>query len=84
MNGIDREILELAIPILAIGGGLIVAIIAIVVTSIQKVMMTRAREQTRREVAAYVAEGTISPDDAVRILSSGRSIKEAISAKCGS
>lgn len=29
---------------------------------------TRAREETRRELAAYVAEGSMTPEDAERIL----------------
>ena len=29
---------------------------------------TREHEQTRREIAAYVAEGTIKPDEAVKLL----------------
>jgi len=33
------------------------------------VLNTRQREQTRREVAAYVAEGSISAEDAEKILS---------------
>lgn len=36
--------------------------------SVRKVLETRYREQTRREVAAYVAEGTIKPEDAARLL----------------
>lgn len=31
---------------------------------------TRQIQQTKREIAAYVAEGSISPDDAVRMLKS--------------
>jgi hypothetical protein len=31
------------------------------------------RERSRREIAAYVAEGTITPHDAQRILAAGRS-----------
>jgi hypothetical protein len=30
---------------------------------------TREKEQTKREIAAYVAEGTIRPEDAVQLLS---------------
>ena len=35
------------------------------------VVKTRARENTRREMAAYVAEGTIKPDEAIALLNSG-------------
>lgn len=35
-------------------------------------------EQSRREIAAYVAEGSIAPEDAARLLGSGRSLKSRI------
>ncbi len=50
------------------GGGILVAIVAIVAGSVRSVSRTRAREHTRREVAAYVAEGSMTPADAERIL----------------
>lgn len=36
-----------------------------------QVLNTRAREQTKREMAAYVAEGSITPDSAERLLRAG-------------
>ena len=60
-----------AIPIVAVGGGLLVAIVAIVFGNIKSMVQTKAREETRRELAAYVAEGTMSPQDAQRILEAG-------------
>jgi len=36
-----------------------------------KVEQARAREETRREVAAYVAEGSMTPEDAATILTAG-------------
>lgn len=61
-----------AIPIIAIGGGLVVAVVAIITGTIKSIATTRSREQTKREVAAYVAEGTIRPEDAERIINAGR------------
>ena len=65
---IDSEI----IPILAIaiGGG--IAIISIFFGGVKRIIRTTSRERTRREVAAYVAEGSISPQDAERLLTAGR------------
>lgn len=60
------------IPILAIGGGLLVGIIAILSSAIATVMKTRSRETTKREVAAYVAEGSISPVDAEKLINAGQ------------
>ena len=54
-------------------GGLIVLVVAIIwiTGTIRKMSTTRQREMTKRELAAYVAEGSMSPDDARAILSSG-------------
>jgi len=75
------------------GDGALIAIVSIVFGSIlamiiacngieawRKVSEVRAREESRREVAAYVAEGTITPEDAERILRAGgpKSIRETI------
>ena len=36
-----------------------------------EIVRTRHRERTRREIAAYVAEGSITPDDGARLLAAG-------------
>jgi hypothetical protein len=51
-----------------VGGLLIVWIVYIVFVEIRKIATNKQTEQTRREIAAYVAEGSISPQDAERIL----------------
>lgn len=61
-----------AVAVMAVGGGLCVAVIWVVAATIDSIVKTRAREQTRREIAAYVAEGTMSPEDAARILEAGK------------
>lgn len=63
---------------IAVGGGLTVAVVGIVAGTIQKTYTTKQREQSRREIAAYVAEGTISPDDAAKILAAGGSLGDRI------
>lgn len=65
------------IPLAAMVIGGVIALVAIVTSMITSITTTRAREQTRREVAAYVAEGSITPQDAERILAAGRSAKKA-------
>ena len=60
------------IPIVAIGGGLTVAIVAIVFGCIQGMVVGRAREQTKRELAAYVAEGTLDADKAIELANAGK------------
>lgn len=63
------------------GGGAAVLIVGIIVDAVQKIMRTRAREESRREIAAYVAEGSISPDDAAKLLSAGGSISDQVKDK---
>jgi hypothetical protein len=57
------------IPIVVIVLGASIAIVAIVVNGISSIIRTRAIEASRREIAAYVAEGTIKPEDAAKLLS---------------
>lgn len=54
-------------------GGIVVLVVAIIwiTGTLRKMSTTRQREMTKRELAAYVAEGSMSPDDARAILSSG-------------
>ena len=40
--------------------------------AVSKVFVARGQEQTRRELAAYVAEGSLDPDQAVAMLDAGR------------
>lgn len=56
------------IPIVAIVAGSFVGSIAIIFTFMHAMATRRQREQSRREIAAYVAEGSMTPDDAERIL----------------
>jgi len=64
------------IAILAVVLGCGTGIIAIVATSIAGVVRTKAREATKREIAAYVAEGSIDPDKAIAMLNAGASSYE--------
>ena len=64
------QLLSMPIGLFVIGG--IIAIVAIVFGSITKIIVSRARERTRRDIAAYVAEGSIDPDQAVAMLNAGQ------------
>jgi hypothetical protein len=57
-----------AIPIIAIVGGLMMAMTFSIVAGVRSIAVARAREQTRREIAAYVAEGSIDAEQAARLL----------------
>lgn len=65
------EQLALIIPIVGIAGAFAVAMLAIIAGAVRRSIETSAREQTRREIAAYVAEGTISPEDGARLMEAG-------------
>ena len=60
--------------IFVIGGS--IAVIAIVAGSATKISVTRQREKTRREIAAYVAEGTLDPDKAIELIKAGEQAEE--------
>ena len=60
------------IPVIAIGGGLMIAALGIVAGTVKSITKTKAREESRREIAAYVAEGSISPEDAERLIDAGK------------
>jgi hypothetical protein len=67
------------IPIIAIAGGLGIAALAIIAGLIKTTSHRRHFEESRREIAAYVAEGSITPDDAQRLLTT-----ESHGSNCGS
>ncbi len=62
----------LLIPIIAIGGSFIAGIIAIIFGTIMKISTNSEHEKSRREIAAYVAEGSMSPEDGVKLLASNK------------
>lgn len=64
------------VPVIAIGGGILVAVVSIVFGSVRRMVQTREREQSRREIAAYVAEGSMSAEDGERLLKANQSNKD--------
>ncbi|MGE3109869.1 MAG: hypothetical protein AB7G11_08135 [Phycisphaerales bacterium] len=71
LAGIDAE--EIVVLGMIISG----LVVWVLIFNVRKILDTRQRERTRREVAAYVAEGSIRPDDAAKILNAGASDTEA-------
>lgn len=53
-----------------VGGLLIVWIVYILITEVRKILTHRETERSRREIAAYVAEGSMSPQDGERLMRS--------------
>lgn len=58
--------------IVSVAFGCAVAVVSIVTGAFAGAAKTRAQEQTKRELAAYVAEGSMKPEDAVAIVNAGR------------
>lgn len=74
MQGIGENAQALAVIMSTVA---IVAIVWIVSATLYYRRKTMEREQTRREIAAYVAEGTMSPADAARLIeAAGNADKE--------
>lgn len=69
--------------LIIVGMASVVAIIGIIAGSAASTSRTREREQTKRELAAYVAEGSMSGDQAVAILASNRSACDVTIAQHG-
>ena len=70
-----EQILDSPVPVIALGT--IVAVIAIVAGSATKIVRSQGRERTRRELAAYVAEGTLDADKAIEMLKAGEKAGDA-------
>ncbi|MBO6512634.1 MAG: hypothetical protein JJ974_01545 [Phycisphaerales bacterium] len=47
-------------------------LLLVVVKSVTKMITNIAGERTRREIAAYIAEGSMTPEQGERLLSSGK------------
>ncbi len=56
------------LPYFLFGGAFLVAIVGIIAGSVVSSVKSRAREQSRREIAAYIAEGSMSAEQGERLL----------------
>ncbi len=79
ISSVWSQLLTVPTVIFVVGGA--IAIVAIVFGSIagtiSSVAKSRERERSRRELAAYVAEGSIDPDKAAELLRAGPPGEEA-------
>ncbi|MBL9032049.1 MAG: hypothetical protein JNM80_10140 [Phycisphaerae bacterium] len=60
--------------VLIVGGS--IAIVAIIANAIRAVVRSTTQERTRREIAAYIAEGSMTPEQGERLLVAGESHKK--------
>jgi hypothetical protein len=56
---------------IAVCGGIAIVVLSIVTGTVRRTAETKHREQSRREIAAYIAEGTISPEQGERLITAG-------------
>ena len=56
------------IPIIAIAGGIVVAIVSIVMGYVSSMHRQDRRAKIQSEIAAYVAEGSISTEEGERLM----------------
>ncbi len=54
-----------------------ICIVGIVFSSVKTMVKATAREKTRREIAAYIAEGSLSPEQGERLMKAGKSSHDA-------
>ena len=59
--------------VVVFGVGLIIAVVGIVFGSLCSIVRSVQREKTRREISAYIAEGSLTPEQGERILRAGKS-----------
>jgi hypothetical protein len=59
------------------GMGGVIALFAIFFGSILSSEKTKQREKTKREIAAYVAEGSMTPDEGERLIKAGLNAEDA-------
>lgn len=80
MSGFGVAELGVLIPIIAIAGAFLVAIVGVIAKACRRSAEAKAFEQSRREIAAYVAEGSITPEDAAKLLAEGRKPRNRVDA----
>lgn len=59
------------IATIAVVGGITLAALSIIMGVVRSTALTKQREQTKREVAAYIAEGSMTPEQGERIINCG-------------
>lgn len=57
-------------------GGIVIALVAIIFSFVRSMVIGTTREQSRREIAAYVAEGSMTADEGERLIRAGEKTEE--------
>jgi len=64
---------DMFIPAVIFISGTIIAVVAIVFGAVKRMVVSSNVEKSRREIAAYIAEGSMTPEDGERLLKAGKS-----------
>ena len=64
-------------PLVAVAAGTLVIVVWLIMATIDSTAKAKAREATRRELAAYVAEGSMTAADAAAIMNGGKTPKSS-------
>jgi hypothetical protein len=59
--------------IFVMGGA--VALVAILASTVRSVVTATARERSRREIAAYIAEKSMTPEEGERLMAAGKNTR---------
>lgn len=59
------------LPIVGTAGGILIVIMVIIGKFFGEAQQTRQREESRREIAAYIAEGSMTQKEGVELLEAG-------------
>ncbi|MDX2114238.1 MAG: hypothetical protein SFZ24_01275 [Planctomycetota bacterium] len=65
------------IPVIVIVGGIFIAVIAILSNFISGMVRSSHRSRVQREIAAYVAEGSMTPEEGERLIRAGAEEKSS-------
>ena len=65
----DRGMFTIAV-VFGVGG--LISLMGIFFGTIKSTGETKEREKSRREIAAYIAEGSMTPEDGERLLNAGK------------
>jgi len=56
---------------IAVCGTFGIIVLTVVLSTVRRMSETRQREISRREIAAYIAEGSMTPEEGERLMNSG-------------
>ena len=59
-------------------GGVVIALVGITTGSWKRTRIAQAREESRREIAAYVAEGSMTAEDGAKLLDTDKNFMKKI------